>query len=178
MREQVSIEQLEAALEEAERDYYTLESERNSKRNKLLSEAEGKINSAINAEYSERQDSLRAALRSAKDAVNAAREARALSGAGAPYPLGTKLFEWENQDRWNRKMVPTGKIGLIEAITSTSEHSGTDSVWRRADIGSYVIRILKKDGTPSKHYIKCTSWEAKNRWLPEGVDANTHEAVA
>lgn len=100
----------------------------------------------------------------ARVALDEALEARALTGEGAPYPLGTKLYEWERK-KWAREWALTGRVGVMEGFTRQSEQP--DSLQHgRARIGDYVVRVLKKDGTPSKLYINRFHWR---NWLPEGI---------
>lgn len=53
-------------------------------------------------------------------------------------------------------------------ITAKSEHPG-NKTYGLANRGDLVIRILKKDGTPSKAYDWVNRYGSP-RWVPEGTD--------
>lgn len=97
-----------------------------------------------------------------------------------PYPLGTVLAEWEYPATLYRAATPqdrrwTKRRGVLEIITADSEHPTNWGRWKCADRGALVIRILKKDGKPSRTYIKTSDPWVRNRWVPEGTDLRQPE---
>ena len=88
------------------------------------------------------------------------KEKAALNGTHAPFPLGTKLKRIKRDGHYNEKTV----FGVVEAVTretvlpdsvAYSRHS-----WRKPSIGSFIVRILKNDGSPSKNFENVyESWE-------------------
>jgi hypothetical protein len=58
--------------------------------------------------------------------------------------------------RWSGRIEgTTGRVGYTEVITGESVHPGNTS--SRAALGDIVLRILKKDGTPSARY-ECSGY--------------------
>jgi hypothetical protein len=103
----------------------------------------------------------------AKKVWEEARDAAALSATLATpreIPLGTRVEEWSAPKGWgySREKKSTGRRGVLEVITATSEHPDNVPSYRRASVGDVVVRILKKDGTPSKKYVK-GAWKHRER---------------
>jgi len=68
-------------------------------------------------------------------------------------------------------LIATGRLGVYEIISSESQHP--DSIAFPADIGTHVIRILKKDRTPSKNHRKFIGIdEPPYCWFQQGIDPN------
>lgn len=131
---------------------------RDKKQDAFLRYERTRIAMAIEIEFGA---SLRAALearRIARDAHDSAIEADALSGKGSKYPVGTQMEEWGTRSMGYRRTPPpavrTGVRGIIEAITRESVHPANSAAYSRAHVGSFVIRLLKKNGTPSQRYVK------------------------
>lgn len=78
-------------------------------------------------------------------------------------PVGTRMEEWARK-KYGDNEEPTGRKGILEIITAESVHPGNKS---NVDRGRVVIRLLKKDGKPSRDYV-AGDWEMKNRWRAEG----------
>jgi len=120
--------------------------------------------------YNERVRAANIAEHEALQAVEAEKERIALEETVHPYLPGTRMVEWECP-RWSnfkpedRRL--TSRVGILEVITSTSEHPAnkTNGLANRGDL---VIRVLKKDGTPSKAYELVN--RGQYRWVPEGTD--------
>jgi hypothetical protein len=132
----------------------------------------------LDAELAARYDAdlLRLAVETqkARESFEAACEAAA-SDKPWTHPPGTRMVEWECASRFysepNARKL-TGRVGVTEIITANSEH-GKIADYRMAKRGDMVIRILKKDGTPSKVYVGPSNGMLYN-WVPEG--ANIAEA--
>ena len=79
----------------------------------------------------------REVLRIAKDAV-------------ADYPwAGKRVFKMApGSYSWDRNPRMVRVEGLVETMRSTTELPGNASRWNRPPIGSPIVRLLKKDGTP------------------------------
>lgn len=116
-------------------------------------------------------DKLNAAAQTLSAAVKACEdeaERVAMTGEHLQYPVGTKLFEWKTE-RWGRVMRKTGKVGVTEIFTRESVVAGNVPSYRVPAIGKEIIRLLKKDGTPSSKFDLLTEY---SRFYPEGVDPN------
>jgi hypothetical protein len=103
-----------------------------------------------------------------------AREAEALTGEGAPYPLGTILYEWVREYRYhdNSPMRLSGRRGILEAVTRESLFPVNMRSYSLPSVGSFIIRLLKKDGTTGKQFENPYKWET---WLPEGQKPKASE---
>ena len=130
---------------------------------------------ALDARLKEKYDEQIRAAREEEARVHAAlmeeREKEALARQ-YPYPLGTVMVEWESQ-RYSYRDDPklrrlTGRRGVLEVITSTSEHPGNRS-YSLAGPGDLVIRILKKNGKPGRDDVS-RDWRMRGNWVPEGTD--------
>ena len=168
-------------------DYTVLQDisrERNTRLDEMISAARRIIDADIAALYGDRLDAAQEAYTIAYRAHLAALEAHALTGAGCPVPLGTKLVKWEipKSRSWMRGIsMKVVAHGVVEAITGQSVHPSNMAEYSRAKIGAFVVRHLKKDGTPSARYDKL-HWSRENDytvlygWHPEGVDPNKERA--
>ena len=108
----------------------------------------------------------------ARLALQAEKERIALEETVHPYPLGTRMVEW-GYPKYTYCGTPkdrrlTGRIGVLEVITEKSEHPANKTNGL-AERGELVIRILKKDNTPSKSYERVNGWRS-DHWVPEGAD--------
>lgn len=78
------------------------------------------------------------------------------------------LLEWDDRrDFVGRSVYPrklTGRHGRWEIWTATSTAVGS----RHKGAGDCVIRVLKKDGTPSQTVV-VSDWDQENLWFPEGT---------
>lgn len=91
---------------------------------------------------------IKAAKVVAQEAIAAHQKAvdeYALTGEGCPVPLGTKLAHWESK-RYQQGSEIT-EYGIVEAVTSQTEHPSNSASYSRAEPGQFIVRILKKDGT-------------------------------
>jgi len=82
-------------------------------------------------------------------------ELREKLSVGARYPIGTELVEWRkrydkgesvSQGRWKL----TGRRAVVEIITSESAHP--QNRIRKAHIGEFIARILRRDGNTGNDY--------------------------
>lgn len=133
------------------------------------------IAAEIDAAYKSELEAAQKCECEAEDAVLTEREKTAQSGIGAKWPVGTKLVEWAHPYRRyggpsREPRARTGRVGVVEAITRQSEHPSNLADYSRAIVGSFVIRLQKKDGSPSKQYIPIRSY--LGGWFREDVDPN------
>lgn len=170
----MSIKDLEEAARNAAIAHNAADAARAAKERQLKSIEHARIEALMAAEFGATIEQLWQTRHAADMAVLAAREARALAGEGAPYPLGTRMVEWEWVPRGSALRMVNGRIGIFEAVTSASEHPGNLASYSMAKIGDYVIRLLKKDGARSLQYVTM-GWDMRNRWRPEGVDINAEK---
>lgn len=169
-------------LEKAEGTAMLAFHEAEAERRKFVHRRREEVEEEANRLYDDRIVAARTAYRDARIAVEEERERVALTGANAPYPLGTKLYKWEliPTDRWSRtsewKVTATG---VMEAITRASEHPGNAADYSRAKIGQFVVRLYKKDGTLGARYdteIK-KHWSSEG-WYPDGKNHPKEEETA
>jgi hypothetical protein len=69
-----------------------------------------------------------------------------------PFPEGTVLEQWHLPSTWSRNRVRTGRRGTLVVITPTN---APDKGYYTA--GGIAVRVLKKDGTPSKIFKRYNS---------------------
>lgn len=154
---------LERAEAEASVAHYDKRMEYDAAYSKAKAEAIAKIERDL-APLAAEVARLSEVYAAASDAVAAAKEQAALDGKCAPYPIGTKLYEWESQDWSGSRWSQTGNVGVIEVWTAESERSANNT-YSLPSRGDYCIRVLKADGTPSKRVI---TMALANNWHPEG----------
>jgi hypothetical protein len=112
------------------------------------------------------QDRIRLAIRAEKERM-------AQAGEGAPFPVGSIVC------RWNLFTLVRGasmqavfkpslskEKGIVEAVTHESWRTFAGNRQRPA-VGSYVVRLLKKDGKPGKAYITLANYNIGD-WALEG----------
>lgn len=89
--------------------------------------------------------------------------------AKPPYPLGAIFAEWKKERFAARTQPPklTGRKAVFEVVTSSTQFPDNWASYSKPEIGQYILRVLKKDGTPGKQVIVTTHGKAYN-WLPEG----------
>jgi hypothetical protein len=83
------------------------------------------------------------------------KERKASAGENAPYPIGTKMHRTKSIRRAGRyRGDETTIYGVIEGVTRETVFPDTmgHRSWRKPSIGSFIIRLLKADGTPSKNF--------------------------
>lgn len=153
-------------LEKAERDARAALRELEDLRDAFIREETAKARDKWNSQHAEELETIRSRVVAAISNLTSAKESQAMSGDGAPYPLGTQLVEWKRPSTYGpAPMKLTGRKGVVEAITRESEHPNNRSC-SRAEIGDFVIRVLKNDGTRSKQYETFVGY--RSQWLPEG----------
>lgn len=125
------------------------------------------VTRAVEAKYKNRVQIANLHYQQATEAYEVAVERRGLSGADAPYPLGTKLYEWDRPGR-GKPFTLTGRCAVVEVVTRKSQyHFPENAKWGLPNLGRCFARILKKDGTLSKQFIRECDFAALH-WLPEG----------
>lgn len=116
---------------------------------KILREAEARRDDAKRAAAAKAGEAFADELRAAIHAVNAARSARVEVQGRTP------AHEWTGQRVVSK--VPRGsgwrpdyvdRFGVVEMVQVETVLPGNTSSWRRPEIGSPIVRILKKDGSP------------------------------
>lgn len=112
-----------------------------------------------------------AAASRAAELFQAEEDRVALEGAQAKeyrIPVGTVLHEYTTR-RFDKKRLWTGRRGVLEIVTPDSLHAQNAASYSRAKVGDLVVRILRKDGSPSLSYVR--GWYM-SFWAPEGTDLN------
>jgi hypothetical protein len=172
-----SIDELRAISRAADDVLNSTQDEKNRTIRELVRAAEKQISAEQGLVYDARIDALRTRAVAARSELNAALEELAVSGTNAPMPIGTRLVQWDYRG-WNRVYNKTGVIGVVEAVTRNTVHPDNKAAYQLAGIGSFIIRHLKKDGSPSKKYDRWGRGSHSNMdqlpwgWYPEGVNPN------
>lgn len=130
----------------------------------------------LREQFSERLQEAKTAVAKAERAINEEIVAEGLR-ANADMPTHT-LYEWRTESRvgWDRTPNPykrTGRRGRYEVRTLESQFA--TPLWA-INLGERFIRVLKKDGSPSKRFETGNRWG--ERWLPEGQDPNRKREAA
>lgn len=114
-----------------------------------------------------------AANRKYQDMLVEQAKAKTLGGV----PVGGRVVEWISQYRFSSIRKQSGKIGIVEVCTIESRFSD-NVVHGIPTVGKLFVRILKKDGTPSRNFAN-GRWSLDGGddklpwgWYPEGVDPN------
>jgi hypothetical protein len=156
------LSQLQKAYELAREQVGKVESQANTYRYSRREDIEREVNERFGAKLEEARRLRNAADTALEDEQDhLAREAK-----DTPFPIGTKLVEWEHPPFGRHEWQKAGRAGVFEVITRDSQHSA-GLRWQRAELGAFVIRIIKKDETPSRNYIAFRDG-FRFRWLPEG----------
>ncbi len=162
------LKKLQKAEQDASDAYATLRREHDAKEQRMLSVAKAEIRDTLDMEYAERLKELRLAEIAAKRA----REDAAIEVANetSTYAPGTKLIGWgyRRTGHYWSSGDPLEQLaqGVIEIVTRETVHPDNVSTYTQAAVGQPVVRLLKKDGAPSKRYD--TLEHGKYKWRPEG----------
>lgn len=143
------------------------------------------INMELERIYGPTTRYLSAELSGAQERLTKAQDAAAQAGEGAPAPLGTVYYFWDTVREYDSvKRVSvyvrriTDKRAVLESIRPDSQHA-ENADWRNhAKVGQYVLRLRKKDGTPSKKYVMVTSEWRKTNEIPAGWYAEGHVPIS
>lgn len=166
-----TIEELEAERDRARMGVMRLETAHSADLRRLTAEFERKLRDELDAKYKKPLAELKAAEATAQAALDAA----LVAVAGArELPKGT-LYEWRRKESrpWARDYAlrPTGRRGVLEVVTRGSAFPSNQGSWRRPAVGTVIVRLLKKDGSPS---LMWETWHEnpvshQANWLPAGV---------
>lgn len=171
-----NLDELRKALNDTSRVVYQITTERDHKRHDRIATETERIDAELSTEYGEKLRDAGILVRAANVAYYAALEVSALAGEGCPVPIGTKLVKWESTNRYERGKLEAIAFGVVEAVTSQTVHPSNAADYSKADIGTFIIRMLKKDGTTGSKYERFQSFHKSNRiprgWYPDGVDPN------
>lgn len=134
---------LKRVKSDAQRAYYSLK---------------GEISSAINAEEARIKGEFAERLTAAIQLVNAAETAlenhqKELAQRASESFVAEKYYEVKYRQYSDKIIGKTGRVGITEVITGDSVHPG-NKTFGRADLGEVVLRLMKKDGKPSAHYVR------------------------
>lgn len=110
-------------------------------------------------------------LPGAREALQAAVIARiAAEDALPPHEWdGRRVFRLEST-RWSGREKRIE--GVVETVRSTTRFPESAARWRRPNIGSGIVRLLKKDGTAGLKFETMGDWKAWQLADPEGDAPN------
>jgi len=113
-----------------------------------------------------------------------AEEAAAIEGAGAPAPLGTVFQRWTTVRKYlgstgyksnygprTWELATPRESGVLEAVTQSSAMPLNQRRSRAPEVGEYLVRLHKKDGSTGLKYITAYRLRA-NGWFPKGENPN------
>lgn len=64
--------------------------------------------------------------------------------------------------RYLSRLVETPIYGIFETVTSKSVFAANTPSWRKPDVGSHIVRLIKKDGQPG---IKWEVFNERSDWV-------------
>lgn len=140
--------------------------------------SERNIQSYADVLYKRKISASQIASYEAYQAMNNAIEADGLAGIGAPHPLGTKYYEWNNKltgysGEGMRQvsiytLEKTGEIATLEAVTRTSRFPENLGYRGAPALGTFILRLHKKNGELGLKYLSVDA----SGWYSEGFDPN------
>lgn len=109
--------------------------------------------------------------RAIQEEIDRAVEAESREKDNAPFPIGTKLYEWK-KGRWHfDKYKKTGQVGVVDVWGVDTKFP--ENMRFHPLVGRYFIRILKNDGTESLKFAEFGSY--RSLWFPEGQEPKQPE---
>jgi len=168
----MNIKELEIIELRANKSYHDLVLKHRMEVDDAANEARRLAREAADLKYNSAIQKALNDLSDAKAAVLDAKTALALTGDGAPAPIGTVLYEWRRKKyssyTYAKGTSLSGRVGVVTPVTKDFVHPANIGSYSQAKVGSFVLRLLKKDGTPGLQYIPLTSYILSD-WLPEGI---------
>jgi hypothetical protein len=165
----MSIKDLERALNKADSDESTIKAIVSDERYGMKCDAERRIQLFLDTKYGKRLRELREVASAAQQRLTEEKERVALSGKNAPFPIGSKVVSIRS-GRYASD-PKTSLYGIVEAVTRETILPDNQGRWNHPNIGSFVVRLLKADGTPSKKVEEIGSEWAISRWKLVGQTA-------
>ena len=153
MEQNNTVRDLEVAFFAAKDVARTLQTQYDSLVSDMKRDAEHKILLFADALLSKELAAAHAAKRAAQSSLTGERERLALVGVNAPFPIGTKLQKTTG-GTYNKKTV----YGILEAVTSSTVFPDNIADYRRPHIGTFLVRLLKQDGSPSLRIDSSLWW--------------------
>jgi hypothetical protein len=162
----MSVKTMEAAFFAANEARLKAERALELKRSRLWRAAENEIDVSL---LDEREAMM--ALKAAEYHAQAAwDDAKVEASRVKPHelgPVGTIVSEWvrSSYSFGSNPLRLTGREGRLEIWTPASDRP-TNTRWGLPSVGSYYVRVLKKDGTDSRLFSDLRSYG--QTWLPKG----------
>jgi len=126
-------------------------------------EISAEIDAACAAIRAKHKATLDAACRARSQAVEAKNAAAISEGAASPL-VGKKVRREVNRWRgpiWSSRRETVEEFGIVEVFTRESRMAEKLSRYGRPQLGTLIVRILKKDGTPGLKFERLTE-----QWKP------------
>lgn len=157
--------------EAARSAYYKFERRREARKTELweqVNQLKLKIEAQLAEEFGKEGRQLTELVNKSRTDMEAER-IEASSKGNDHYKVGQTLWRWEHRNWPVNEWRDTGKRGIVEVFTRDSVMPLGTSQYSKPSIGAIVLRLLKKDGTPSSR-IETTTWGGTfHGWLPEGT---------
>lgn len=169
--DETKLTELQAAMGVATSAFNELERRIYARKGELEDGVRKALNDEFGAEKKALQDAKWSAEVLCREEANRVRRAKSM--VSLPWPVGTKLVEFEppRGGSLDKKMVPTGEKAVLE-VYEDGDPVPMNARWHRPSPGQVVLRLLKKDGTPGTKVECWNSYAMVNRWYAEGVDPN------
>jgi len=84
----------------------------------------------------------------------------ASDGSRHKYAIGTKLRKFApSSSRTAQKEL----VGVLEVVTRDTKFPDNTPGWERPDVGQFIVRLCKQDGTLGKRF---ETWRDNSSWKP------------
>lgn len=168
-----NVEELQAQYTELTRVASRINLAADEFRRDLEREARDRITKDVEERYGEAVRSANIRVYEARKALDAAKEVQAKTCL-----TDERIYvEWTTSGRyWDRTPRP-GRRGKLEIFTRESAVPGNLATYSQPCPGDIVMRVLKKDGTPSSRFER-NGWNpdsSRRTWYPEGEKPSQQE---
>jgi hypothetical protein len=170
-----NLEELRTAYREASGRYETIRDERMRRER----EEQDKVREKIRSLFGDNETAASVALAGAENAFHAEEDRLRVLGNSTklPHPEGTVLVEWKAGRYYADKTLRPARKAVLQ-IYREGDPLPANVKWHRPQVGEIILRLLKKDGTPSSAIEQIHSrgdWfvnDAGGRyhWLRVGVE--------
>lgn len=139
-----------------------------------VSEANAALTKITNTLYADKRAAEAEVVARHADALSAARKVladaeRALRDAKDTLPdhpwTGKRVFKMEHHGPSYRRLPQRRVEGIVETVRSTTAFAVNVGTWRRPAVGTPLVRLLKKDGSPALGFDGLSNrWDGESIW--------------
>lgn len=176
MTTMTTIDKLEAVVAQARKTYREVIIRKEDRYSELYEETKElnkKHLDILDAEFGEKLEAAEQAVFAAQKALDDANIAEHSKAGYMGLPVGTRLVQWKKTGPpwYGPNWLQTGTVGVLEVFEHGSAKPRSKA--SAPSIGSFIVRHLKKDGSPSRKFNKAKGPPINGfydgPWLPEGV---------